>query len=119
MLGLPHDKMRETAERRHSDEKNSKSDDIFGQHRGDAGVPSQSHNTTEMRDTPGKLTEAAPATSNSEEDSNPATVDTNGQKDGVIAKFLESINWMPPWCRYDPHKPPKFTLSMNILLAFV
>ncbi|KAI0474358.1 major facilitator superfamily domain-containing protein [Xylaria cf. heliscus] len=39
-------------------------------------------------------------------------------QDGFKAKFLRTINWMPTWCRYDPHNPPKFTLSMNILLAF-
>ncbi|KAI0857050.1 major facilitator superfamily domain-containing protein [Xylaria cubensis] len=37
--------------------------------------------------------------------------------DGVKVKFLRAINWMPAWCRYDPQNPPKFTLSMNILLA--
>ncbi|KAI1350692.1 major facilitator superfamily domain-containing protein [Xylaria sp. FL0043] len=37
---------------------------------------------------------------------------------GATATFLQTINWMPPWCRYDPDNPPNFTLSMNILLAF-
>ncbi|KAI1751331.1 major facilitator superfamily domain-containing protein [Xylaria castorea] len=37
--------------------------------------------------------------------------------DGIKMKFLRAINWMPAWCRYDPRHPPKFTLSMNILLA--
>jgi hypothetical protein len=42
------------------------------------------------------------------------------EEDGtILTSFLNKINWMPPWCRYDPNKPPKFTLSMNILLAFV
>ncbi|KAI0505988.1 major facilitator superfamily domain-containing protein [Xylaria bambusicola] len=36
---------------------------------------------------------------------------------GVVANVLRRINWIPPWCRYDPDNPPKFTLSMNILLA--
>ncbi|KAI1306168.1 major facilitator superfamily domain-containing protein [Xylaria venustula] len=35
-----------------------------------------------------------------------------------ISKFLQKLNFMPSWCRYDPQNPPKFTLSMNILLAF-
>ncbi|KAI0907918.1 major facilitator superfamily domain-containing protein [Ustulina deusta] len=59
-----------------------------------------------------------------------ATIETPGQGEtrsatsrtttqhGIVAKALRAINWMPPWCRYDPHNPPKFTLSMNILLAF-
>lgn len=40
-------------------------------------------------------------------------------QDGITAKFLRAINWMPTWCRYDPDHPPKFTLAMNILFAFV
>ncbi|RYC64685.1 hypothetical protein CHU98_g1510 [Xylaria longipes] len=39
-------------------------------------------------------------------------------QDGFKAKLLRAMNWMPAWCRYDPRQPPKFTLSMNILLAF-
>ncbi|KAI0407571.1 major facilitator superfamily domain-containing protein [Xylaria palmicola] len=39
-------------------------------------------------------------------------------KKGIFASFLRAVNWMPQWCRYDPDNPPKFTLSMNILLAF-
>ncbi|KAI3316588.1 MFS general substrate transporter [Xylariaceae sp. AK1471] len=110
--------MRETAKSRHSDEKNSMSDDHFGQHRDDSSVQSQSHNTIEMRDAAGESSEAVPTTTNGEDDSDQATAGTNGQEDGIITKFLETINWMPPWCRYDPRNPPKFTLSMNILLAF-
>ncbi|KAJ8105897.1 hypothetical protein ONZ43_g7245 [Nemania bipapillata] len=41
-----------------------------------------------------------------------------GDRDGAVTRFLQTINWMPTWCRYDAHNPPKFTLSMNILLAF-
>lgn len=37
----------------------------------------------------------------------------------IVAKLLCIIGWMPSWCRYDPRDPPKFTLSMNLLLAFV
>ncbi|KAI1812598.1 major facilitator superfamily domain-containing protein [Poronia punctata] len=46
--------------------------------------------------------------------------DDNVEKgiDGPMTRFLQAINWMPPWCRYDPDKPPAFTLGMNILLAF-
>ncbi|KAJ2980934.1 hypothetical protein NUW58_g6814 [Xylaria curta] len=45
----------------------------------------------------------------------PSVTTTQGQ---TVAKFLRAITWVPPWCRYNPHNPPKFTLSMNILLAF-
>lgn len=33
-------------------------------------------------------------------------------------RTLSILNWMPKRCRYDPKNPPKFTNSMNILLAF-
>ncbi|KAI1262619.1 MFS general substrate transporter [Xylariaceae sp. FL1019] len=41
-----------------------------------------------------------------------------GRHEGMVARILRALDWMPPWCRYDPQSPPKFTLSMNILLAF-
>ncbi|KAI0388538.1 major facilitator superfamily domain-containing protein [Xylariaceae sp. FL0594] len=41
-----------------------------------------------------------------------------GTEEGAATRFLNAINWMPKRCRYDPSKPPKFTLAMNILLAF-
>ncbi|KAH8651364.1 major facilitator superfamily domain-containing protein [Xylariales sp. PMI_506] len=36
----------------------------------------------------------------------------------VLSKVLGWLNWMPQRCRYDPKNPPKFTLAMNILMAF-
>lgn len=38
---------------------------------------------------------------------------------GQWQRILAVLNWMPQNCRYDPDDPPKFTNSMNILLAFV
>jgi hypothetical protein len=28
------------------------------------------------------------------------------------------LNWMPPWCRWNPESPPVFSLTMNVLFAF-
>jgi len=48
--------------------------------------------------------------------------DTTTMDDGVYQNLwrrtLSILNWMPKRCRYDPENPPKFTNSMNILLAF-
>lgn len=32
--------------------------------------------------------------------------------------LLGKIFWTPPWCRYDPSKPPQFSLFQNVLFAF-
>ena len=48
-----------------------------------------------------------------------ASVSNNSRTNGFLAKVLDILNWMPQRCRYDPENPPSFTLSMNILLAFV
>ncbi|GAP83258.1 putative major facilitator superfamily transporter [Rosellinia necatrix] len=40
------------------------------------------------------------------------------RRSGIVSGLLNTLNWMPSWCRYDPDNPPQFTLSTNILLAF-
>ncbi|KAI1104357.1 MFS general substrate transporter [Jackrogersella minutella] len=50
--------------------------------------------------------------------STPSATDLEDSKDGLLAKVIRVLNWMPHRCRYDPENPPDFTLSMNILLAF-
>ncbi|KAK5941003.1 hypothetical protein PMZ80_006280 [Knufia obscura] len=32
--------------------------------------------------------------------------------------LLGQIFWTPPWCRYDPNSPPKFSLFQNVLFGF-
>lgn len=44
---------------------------------------------------------------------------TDSKGIGLLANVMRILNWMPRRCRYDPENPPNFTLSMNILLAFV
>jgi hypothetical protein len=33
-------------------------------------------------------------------------------------KIIDIVTWIPPWCRWDPAKPPKFSIWHNILFAF-
>lgn len=33
-------------------------------------------------------------------------------------KFIDTIYWVPPNCRWDPSEPPKFSMALNILFAF-
>lgn len=32
--------------------------------------------------------------------------------------ILETLNWQPPWTRWNPEKPPVFSMPMNILFGF-
>lgn len=33
-------------------------------------------------------------------------------------KLISTLTWMPPWCRYDPKRPPTFSIWHNVLFAF-
>lgn len=33
-------------------------------------------------------------------------------------RIVEILTWMPPWCRYDPERPPTFSIWHNVLFAF-
>ncbi len=33
-------------------------------------------------------------------------------------RFVDTIYWVPPNCRWDPEEPPKFSMALNILFAF-
>ena len=35
-----------------------------------------------------------------------------------LSRAWVTINWTPPNCRWDPEKPPQFSLALNILFAF-
>lgn len=35
-----------------------------------------------------------------------------------IHHVLSTVFWTPPWCRWDPNKPPSFSLWHNVLFAF-
>lgn len=62
------------------------------------------------------LPPSAPAESESEHTSLPETLRTSTKLFGYVRGI---ITWMPKNCRYDPDKPPKFNLALNLLFAFV
>lgn len=37
---------------------------------------------------------------------------------GMAHRFIDTVTWMPPRCRYNPESPPKFTFALNLLFAF-
>ncbi|KXJ92129.1 membrane protein [Microdochium bolleyi] len=47
----------------------------------------------------------------------PSDVSSHPSK-STLRQILALLDWVPKHCRYDPNNPPKFTHSMNILLAF-
>lgn len=44
--------------------------------------------------------------------------DTPNLKPSLWDKFLSVVLYIPPWSRYDPAKPPKWSLWYNVLFAF-
>ncbi|KAI1515177.1 AraJ Arabinose efflux permease [Pyrenophora tritici-repentis] len=36
----------------------------------------------------------------------------------ILQRAWTILTWTPPNCRYDPNKPPQFSMSLNILFAF-
>jgi hypothetical protein len=36
----------------------------------------------------------------------------------IWRKVYNVLAWTPPNCRWDPEKPPQFSMSMNVLFAF-
>ncbi|EED16203.1 conserved hypothetical protein [Talaromyces stipitatus ATCC 10500] len=36
----------------------------------------------------------------------------------VLRQILNTLNWVPPSCRYDPENPREFTLALNLLFGF-
>jgi hypothetical protein len=40
------------------------------------------------------------------------------EKVSVWRKVVKVLMWTPPGCRWDPEKPPQFSMGMNVLFAF-
>jgi hypothetical protein len=38
---------------------------------------------------------------------------------GVLVSCLKKLDWTPKNLRYDPEKPPKFTMTLNFIYAIV
>lgn len=41
------------------------------------------------------------------------------RNNGVVRRIWEVVSWTPKRCRYDPKEPPRFSMSLNLLFAFV
>ncbi len=52
----------------------------------------------------------------SEDELSQQEISPNGKRRGVVYTIL---HWTPKTARYDPASPPKFTVGMNLLFAFV
>lgn len=46
-----------------------------------------------------------------------AKEDGTENKSGVLAFVIRILTWAPPRCRYDPDKPFKFNLALNLLFG--
>ncbi|KAH3938886.1 hypothetical protein HBI56_177810 [Parastagonospora nodorum] len=42
----------------------------------------------------------------------------SGKDKSTWRKVYDVLTWTPPNCRWDPKKPPQFSMSMNVLFAF-
>ena len=38
---------------------------------------------------------------------------------GFLRRCWVVVSWTPPGCRWDPEHPPKFSMALNLLFAFV
>lgn len=36
----------------------------------------------------------------------------------IWQKIVHFVTWTPPWCRWNPDKPPRFSVWHNVLFAF-
>jgi hypothetical protein len=46
------------------------------------------------------------------------TGDGNKERASVWRRAWVVVSWTPPNCRWDPKKPPQFSMGMNVLFAF-
>jgi hypothetical protein len=37
----------------------------------------------------------------------------------LLQRCWAIVSWTPPKCRWDPENPPKFSMALNLLFAFV
>src|ERR1700742_1285043 len=46
------------------------------------------------------------------------TNDQSSHSRRFLVRAWDVITWTPPNCRWDPEKPPEFSMGLNILFAF-
>jgi hypothetical protein len=42
----------------------------------------------------------------------------SGHRKSRLQKIIDFLTWTPPWCRWNPEKPPTFSVWHNVLFAF-
>src|SRR6187551_777333 len=48
----------------------------------------------------------------------PTTSTTTKACPSTLRRVYDFLSWTPPQCRWDPKKPPQFSIGLNILFAF-
>jgi len=75
--------------------------------------------TIESKDGGGDISGAPiDSTPNSTQDEMRLSRENGEKKESVWRRVYGILAWTPPNCRWDPAKPPVFSMSMNVLFAF-
>ncbi|CAE7217571.1 hypothetical protein CFE70_010192 [Pyrenophora teres f. teres 0-1] len=53
-----------------------------------------------------------------EENGHYAGIEEEQEKPSTLRRAWTILTWTPPNCRWDPDKPPQFSMSLNVLFAF-
>lgn len=64
------------------------------------------------------MTTAKPPSSTPRSTRGDSTISDQRSKPTLLRRIYTILTWTPPNCRWDPDKPPQFSMSMNILFAF-
>jgi hypothetical protein len=76
--------------------------------------------TIESKNGGGDMSEPPQISTSSTPDStqNEIRTEMSKEKDSIWRRIYTILTWTPPSCRWDPAKPPQFSMSMNVLFAF-
>lgn len=50
--------------------------------------------------------------------SHASTTQNDAKSRSLWRRVYDVVSYTPPSCRYDPNKPPSFSMGMNVLFAF-
>ena len=62
--------------------------------------------------------ETSPTTEPETQQATTAPLTQSSSSPSRFRKLYTIIIWTPPRCRWDPSKPPQFSMAMNVLFAF-
>ena len=63
-------------------------------------------------------TSTLPATQDESQGDLSSPIKADARPPSFLSRCWAIINWMPPWCRWDPDHPPEFSIGINILYGF-